>query len=1047
MTRLPQPGKDDGDWGDILNTFLQVEHNSDGTLRRGNDIDSALVAADSKYTLPGGGIPASDLASSIQTSLSKANSAPTALAQLQDVSVASPSDTQVLTYNAGSHLWTARTVISTPVSDATSGAKGIVQLSGDLGGNASTPLVKSRTVTRTVGPSGSVADFVCSGTADDVQINAAIAAVSSLGGGTVHITAGVYAISAHIILASNVTIRGEGTSTKLIMADARSFKSTAQNNIVIKGLYLDLNAHTGSNTYGMYIDQSNDITVDSCYILNCKNYGIFTTNSAVGTVASRFRYTNNHITGKCGNDLIGGGPGTATSDVTDILVQGNFVMQDATLSGAGTYLNALDIVSQKKTIISGNIFYGGCLLGGEKIPHLNATIANNVIMPPNGIASGLAVGQIAVLTASNASQTASSYNISIVGNQITSGNIYIQGQSSTASRTQKVIIANNNITGTNVATYNQHTYGINLNYLANVQLTGNIVDGSVYGVYLNNIQEISLSDNKILNCTSNLVTNSTITQMSGRNNLGMNPDVLYAGGIVTGAVTIDRINGKTQTFTLSGDINPTFNNALFPGDTLSLVITQDSTGGHAITWPANVKFSSSSAFYLSSTAGSVDVISFYWDGANWREHTRAFRAQQTIQTLADANNNPYLTVVSTASAVNYAKITNAATGSGVRFASAGSDTNVALIIASQAGGIITMRPGSNSADIVRIQNANGTTNILAADTQNNRLAIGGITPQSTLDIRGSISYSRTAVADVSYTILATDYIVAYTSLSASRTVILPLATSVPGRSYVIKDEANGAGSFNLIITPSGGQTIDGAASYAISVNNGAVAVYSDGGNWQIISKPPVVGGTATALVDSNGANALATVATASAVAYLQITNNVSGGAVTLANVGGSNSPTIFKGNGSGLMTMRPGSDSTDAVRIQNAAGTKNVYSADTTNTRLAVGGVTPLSTLDVRGSITYNRTTVSDVAYTVLATDYIIAYTTLTAARTVTLPTAIGVVGRLYIIKDEAGTAGTNNITLATTASQTIDGSASKVINNNYGTAKVYSNGTNWLSL
>ena len=33
MTRLPQPGSDDGRWGSILNTFLGVGHNEDGTLK------------------------------------------------------------------------------------------------------------------------------------------------------------------------------------------------------------------------------------------------------------------------------------------------------------------------------------------------------------------------------------------------------------------------------------------------------------------------------------------------------------------------------------------------------------------------------------------------------------------------------------------------------------------------------------------------------------------------------------------------------------------------------------------------------------------------------------------------------------------------------------------------------------------------------------------------------------------------------------------------------------------------------------------------------
>lgn len=33
MARLPQPGGDDGTWGDLLNDFLSQEHNTDGTLK------------------------------------------------------------------------------------------------------------------------------------------------------------------------------------------------------------------------------------------------------------------------------------------------------------------------------------------------------------------------------------------------------------------------------------------------------------------------------------------------------------------------------------------------------------------------------------------------------------------------------------------------------------------------------------------------------------------------------------------------------------------------------------------------------------------------------------------------------------------------------------------------------------------------------------------------------------------------------------------------------------------------------------------------------
>jgi hypothetical protein len=44
MARLPIPGQDDGAWGNILNTFLEVEHNTDGTLKMRSDNSVALLS-------------------------------------------------------------------------------------------------------------------------------------------------------------------------------------------------------------------------------------------------------------------------------------------------------------------------------------------------------------------------------------------------------------------------------------------------------------------------------------------------------------------------------------------------------------------------------------------------------------------------------------------------------------------------------------------------------------------------------------------------------------------------------------------------------------------------------------------------------------------------------------------------------------------------------------------------------------------------------------------------------------------------------------------
>lgn len=65
------------------------------------------------------------------------------------------------------------------------------------------------------------ADYLCDGTADDVEIQAAIDWLSSvLGGGTVQLTEGIFNIAATINLASNIILRGGGDATCLTPAIA-----------------------------------------------------------------------------------------------------------------------------------------------------------------------------------------------------------------------------------------------------------------------------------------------------------------------------------------------------------------------------------------------------------------------------------------------------------------------------------------------------------------------------------------------------------------------------------------------------------------------------------------------------------------------------------------------------------------------------------------------------------------------------------------------------------------------------------------------------------
>lgn len=89
----------------------------------------------------------------------------------------------------------------------------------------------------------------------------------------------------------------------------------------------------------------------------------------------------------------------------------------------------------------------------------------------------------------------------------------------------------------------------------------------------------------------------------------------------------------------------------------------------------------------------------------------------------------------------------------------------------------------------------------------------------------------------------------------------------------------------------------------------------------------------------------------------------------------------------------------------------------------------------------HHRTTKADVNYTVLSTDNIIAFTSLTATRTLTIPCgSLGTAAnpQEIIVKDESGSAGTFPITL----SATIDGATNKTISTPYGATRLYANGS-----
>jgi hypothetical protein len=91
------------------------------------------------------------------------------------------------------------------------------------------------------------------------------------------------------------------------------------------------------------------------------------------------------------------------------------------------------------------------------------------------------------------------------------------------------------------------------------------------------------------------------------------------------------------------------------------------------------------------------------------------------------------------------------------------------------------------------------------------------------------------------------------------------------------------------------------------------------------------------------------------------------------------------------------------------------------------------------------RTAVSDAAYAALVTDRLIAYTALSAARVVTLPSAaLYPVGAELTVADESGACSlANTITIARAGSDTINGGASSVLSSAFAFVTLESNGVN----
>ena len=333
---------------------------------------------------------------------------------------------------------------------------------------------------------------------------------------------------------------------------------------------------------------------------------------------------------------------------------------------------------------------------------------------------------------------------------------------------------------------------------------------------------------------------------------------------------------------------------------------------------------------------------------------------------------------------------------------------------------------------VQVAAFTGAQGELVVDTTNNRLVVqdgvtaGGFAAAKLAEIP---ALSRRSVADATTTILPSDRMVAFSSLTASRTITLCAASAFPtGATLTVIDESGSCSAANaIVINRAGTDLVDGAASASLSAAYGAIAFESNGaGAWTIVNSIPnqqmALLGIGAAPDPSNPLTVRASTA---------LFNAASAGFNVVVNktAPGNTASFLFQDAFSGRAQI-------------GLCGNDNFSFKVSSNGSTFVNAIVIEATT---GALTFSnlRTPVADAAYTALVTDRLIAFTAITAARVVSLPPAASFpAGHHLSIIDESGAcSGTNIITMARNGADTINGAASAVIASAFGFVALESNG------
>ena len=270
-----------------------------------------------------------------------------------------------------------------------------------------------RTVTKVVAASNAntdwkaQADYVCDGIADDLEINAAIAALPT-GGGEVKLSDGTFTISATIVFnKSNMTVSGQGNGTIVKIVDQNNTDFECfwydpyfpVSNVMVRDLAIDGNKanQAAGRMQGINWQNMTHFGIFNVYIYDIRGFGIYSNNSTGGIIKNNV-IVNCSITGiylAAGanqNEVEGNMVKTDTSDARGIRIvdsEDNTIAHNQLIAPLAT--SGVGIYSDGAGSSSGNRYLGNYISGwGFGIFHRQgggASVADQLIISGNTINS------------------------------------------------------------------------------------------------------------------------------------------------------------------------------------------------------------------------------------------------------------------------------------------------------------------------------------------------------------------------------------------------------------------------------------------------------------------------------------------------------------------------------------------------------------------------------------------------------------------------------------------------------------------------------------